>query len=246
MLLDNLTNGQHTLDIEWDLKSGGANAIDYLTHYQCLDPHTLFGHAPELVDPLLGLAVTNPTINTAPIPTPIASQIVLGVPQPQTSFNHESCPTMLTMFNGTSIDSVAYIPGDTGDLTVSNSTTGLRIIFTTTNATVVLAWGGHLASAGEWGSGQSLTSINGSSYHTRLLALDGKGGNQDRSLKATAIYPPPQCAGFSGPSIICPNSTATFTASISGGIGAITWQAQLVNNTSGASFATASSGAGSS
>src|ERR1043166_1475232 len=88
MVLENLTNGPHTLDIEWDVKSGGANAIDYLTHYQCLDPHTFFGHAPELVDPLLGLAVTNPTINTAPIPTPIASQIVLGVPQPQTSFNH--------------------------------------------------------------------------------------------------------------------------------------------------------------
>jgi hypothetical protein len=245
MVLENLTNGQHTLDIEWDLRSGGANAIDYITHYQCLDPHAFFGHAPELVDPMRDLGFTAATTNTAPIPIPIASAIVFGVPQPQTSFNNPACPRILTMFNGTSIDSVAYIAGDTGDLTAANSATGLRIIFSTTNSTVVFAWGGHLASAGEWGSGQSLSSINGSSYHTRLLALDGKGGNQDRSLKVTAIYPPPQCVGFSGPGIICPTTTATYTASVMGGSGTITWQAQLLNNKAGASFATASSGTGS-
>ena len=245
MVLENLTNGPHTLDIEWDLRSGGANAIDYITHYQCLDPHAFFGHAPELVDPMRDLGFTAATTNTAPIPIPIASAIVFGVPQPQTSFNNPACPKILTMFNGTSIDSVAYIAGDTGDLTAANSATGLRIIFSTTNSTVVFAWGGHLASAGEWGSGQSLSSINGSSYHTRLLALDGKGGNQDRSLKVTAIYPPPQCVGFSGPGIICPTTTATYTASVTGGSGTITWQAQLLNNTAGASFATASSGTGS-
>src|SRR5262245_2823984 len=52
---------------------------------------------------------------------------------------------------------------------------------------VVFAWGGHIGSALEWGQGNSATAISGSPYHMRLISLDGSGGNQDRSLKASAV-----------------------------------------------------------
>src|SRR6266404_2979561 len=211
MVLQNLTNGPHTLDIEWDIRVNGVNAIDYITDYPCLQPHTFFNHSAEIVDPLwnlVGTLVTNPypTVVMAGIPVPIPSRIVFGVPQPQTSFNNPGCTKVVTMFNGTTIDSVSYIAGGLGNVNAASSSTGLRIAFHTVNPTVVFAWGGHLASVGDWGSGQSVSSISGSSYHTRLLALDGSGGNQDSQLAVSAVYPPPQCAGFSGPGFMCRNS----------------------------------------
>src|SRR6185436_8118677 len=53
-----------------------------------------------------------------------------------------------------------------------------------------LAWGGHIATRVSWGAGSSAVAISGSPYHTRLLDLDGSGGNQDRSLSADAVIFP--------------------------------------------------------
>ena len=44
--------------------------------------------------------------------------------------------------------------------------------------------------SGDWGSGNSAGGISGSPYHTRLISLDGSGGNQDRSLSAAAVAAP--------------------------------------------------------
>src|SRR5262249_36643475 len=52
---------------------------------------------------------------------------------------------------------------------------------------VVLSWAGHIGSALDWGQGNSATAISGSPYHMRLISFDGSGGNQDRSLKASAV-----------------------------------------------------------
>jgi uncharacterized repeat protein (TIGR01451 family) len=54
----------------------------------------------------------------------------------------------------------------------------------------VLAWGGHIATRKDWGNGNSAVAISGSPYHTRLIDLDGSGGNQDRSLSAAAVIFP--------------------------------------------------------
>ena len=66
------------------------------------------------------------------------------------------------------------------------------VTFTAANSTVVLAWGGHIASQIDWGAGNSAGSISGSPYHMRLLDLDNDGlGNMDRSLAAAAVAPVP-------------------------------------------------------
>ena len=57
-------------------------------------------------------------------------------------------------------------------------------------ANPVLAWGGHIATRQDWGTGNSAVAISGSPYHTRLIDLDGSGGNQDRSLSADAVIFP--------------------------------------------------------
>ena len=60
------------------------------------------------------------------------------------------------------------------------------------------AWGGHIGSRLDWGFTNGVPNsaggISGSPYHTRLLELDGSGGNQDRSLSAAAVLPPAGCA----------------------------------------------------
>src|SRR5262249_47603876 len=63
----------------------------------------------------------------------------------------------------------------------------IAINFTATQSTVVLAWGGHIADHRYWMPGTSAANITGSPFHTRLVGLDGSGGNQDRALASDAV-----------------------------------------------------------
>src|SRR6185503_3117005 len=54
----------------------------------------------------------------------------------------------------------------------------------------VMAWGGHIATRLDWGLANSAIAITGSPYHMRLVDLNGSGGNQDRSLSASAVFFP--------------------------------------------------------
>jgi len=98
----------------------------------------------------------------------------------------------MTMFNGT-INTMVYT-NPQGDLSQAQASTRITINFTAANPTVVLAWGGHIARAVDWGAGNSASGISGSPYHTRLIAIDGSGGNQDQSLSAAAVQAPNPCA----------------------------------------------------
>ena len=63
----------------------------------------------------------------------------------------------------------------------------ITITFSASQPTVVLAWGGHIATRLDWGIGNSAVAISGSPFHTRLIGLDGSGGNQDRALSSDAV-----------------------------------------------------------
>lgn len=198
-----LSPGPHVLVIEWDIVNSSRNALDYVTSYRRIT---------EQVDPLSGVSGSFGGPVTFQIPPPIPSMMVDGTPQPQSSFNALSPgERLMTMYNGT-ITGVSYVnnsQGNLGDLTASQSSSDLQIQFTTTNSTVVLVWGGHIASRLDWGVGHSAGGISGSPYHTRLISLDGSGGNQDRSLKATAVCSPPTNS-LSGPSQVCQASSNTY------------------------------------
>src|SRR5439155_11517193 len=66
----------------------------------------------------------------------------------------------------------------------------ITITFTASVVNPVLAWGGHIATRANWGIGKAAVNIPGSPYHSRLVDLDGSGGNQDRSLSAEAVIFP--------------------------------------------------------
>jgi hypothetical protein len=221
--LTNIGVGGHIAVIEWDIKHSSVNAIDYITHYDRIAENVL---------PCLGVAGCNPgTFTTFPLPAPgSVGSPVAG--QPTSSFNAlPAGQRVITIYNGT-ITGLTYL--SEGNLNAAQASTRMQITFNATSPTVVIAWGGHIAAAGDWGAGHSAAGISGSPYHTRLISFDGSGGNQDRSLAAAAVRAPGGCQ-LSGPSTACESDTTKHYEVTNPETG-VTYTWQLVNNTSGASI----------
>jgi hypothetical protein len=214
----------HHLIIEWDTKHGNGHALDYITHYQNLNnpvgSHAAtFGHGPEVVDPTLGTAFAGaPTLFTIPAPSSAGSEVA---GQPTTSYNNLPTAAYTNNANinkmavwGGTIISLTYVFQDAPDGTTGQTETRLDIAFTSANgSTALFAWGGHIAAEYDWGVGRGATGVSGSPYHTRIIEIDGKPGNQDRSLKATAVIIPPPLCGISAAQLACPETASlTFTA----------------------------------
>ncbi len=193
VLTDMPVGSSVTIRIGFDIKNGGKHAIDYLTHYDRI---------PEAVNPTSGVSGIVGSPSTFAIPAPsTASSPVAG--QPATSFNAlPSGERVVTAWNAT-LSNVAYVTS--GNLnSTGNSEATMNITFTPSASTVVIAWGGHIASRLDWGANNSAGGITGSPYHMRLkdwYCNDGDDdskcdknlgniGNQDRSLSAGAILPP--------------------------------------------------------
>jgi hypothetical protein len=225
--------GSHTLVLEWDTTQKGKHAIDYIAHFDRLLPHSQFGShtQPETINPIVGFAGPFAAPQTFPIPAPSSSSSPVA-DQPTASFN--SLPAgerALTIWNGT-IANVAYVRQDSAGQ--DSGVTQLSIEFVADAPTVVIAFGGHIASKADWGIGNSASSIGGSPYHMRMVSFDGGGGNQDRSVQALAVLSPVSCS-LSGPVSVCAKTTNTYSAATDAGAGAdYAWS--LPNNNSGASI----------
>ena len=113
---------------------------------------------------------------------------------------------------GSTIDNVYYVTQNVAqssgcyttfavDFTVPQSVTG--------TATVVVAWGGHIASSTDWGANVGAADINGSPYHMlqagTFLTLSGPGGTENGSITVGAEDLPMAA------SAIVVDSTATST-----------------------------------
>ncbi|NLU92454.1 hypothetical protein [Chitinophaga sp. Ak27] len=251
VLTNLVANKTYTLVIGLDITASGKHALDYITQFQRLEPHGIFLHTAETVDPLLNITGFPKSYFTSTSTLPIPAPSSAGSPvtgQPTTSFNAlPASERVMTGYNAT-LNSVVY--ASEGSLTGSNSETVINITFTALKETAVLAWGGHIASVLDWGkdaSGQtnSASSINGSPYHMRLKnwIIDGNVvsiGNQDRSLKTNAVYIPPE-GSISGPSAGCIETTSlNYTSTVDDPtgltylwsiIGSNTANAKIVNNT---------------
>lgn len=197
--LTNLPTGTPiTIIFGYDTKHSDKHAIDYLTHYDRIDNpshNSVFGHTQETINPTNGVSGVSGSANdTFPIPAPSsAGSPVTG--QPTSSFNVlPDDERVMSIWNG-DITSMAYVFQE--DLTASQSETQISVTFTASSSTVVLAWGGHIATREDWGYNatgipMSAGGISGSPYHMRLInwSLNNL-GNQDRSLSAVAVYTPP-------------------------------------------------------
>ena len=256
--LTNISLDDHTIDIEWDIKHSGKNAIDYITNVVRTPPQNVAEVINPCIDftPCTNAPTVNPTglggFTTFQIPTPVPSQNVPPGPdaEPQTSFGAlPAADKLFRIYNGV-ITNMFYVnnaDGNLGDLTAAQSSTRLRIEFTAGHQNVVLAWGGHIASRNDWGfTGgvpNSAGGVSGSPYHTRLIAFDGSGGNQDRSLSAAAVSPPAECGiacndPLDNCTTVCAGSAHVYKSSATQDP-ANTYSWSLTNNTSGASFGSA-------
>ncbi len=201
LVLTSLTSGTHTVIVQYDTLQSDKHAYDYLTTYNL----TVAG-----ANPCDGVAGTCAAGGAFDIPLdPLFASSAFGTALPQGS-------RQLSIWNGTITGIVA---GGGSDAAGQQSYT---VTFTSSSPTVVLAWGGHVGSQVNWGPGNGAGAIPGSPYHMRLIGLDGKGGNQDRSMKASSILPPPPTfttdpssgAVSLGATV---TDTASLTASQSGG-----------------------------
>ncbi len=168
LVMDNLSIAAHTVTIEWDVTKSGKHAIDYLTTFD----------RSQAADPCAGVSACG-SPNTFAIP---ADAQVTGAGVTPVAGN-------FTIYGGTITSVSAYsYPNGTGF--AGDKSTRITITFTAAVVNPVLAWGGHIATRSDWGLTNAAISIPGSPYHTRLIELDGSGGNQDRSLSAEAVIFP--------------------------------------------------------
>ena len=168
-MTDLTTNTPHTIVLGYDIFENGKHAIDYLGTYNATetDSNPCSGVLPACAGPTTTGAIP---LDTVTIPATITQK-----------------PGVFTLFGGT-IDqaSIMYVTCPT-QVTIRRC---ISITFTPSVENPVLAWGGHIAWRGDWGAGNSAGGINGSSYHMRLISLDGQGGNQDLSLSASSVGAP--------------------------------------------------------
>ncbi|WP_300435587.1 hypothetical protein, partial [Christiangramia sp.] len=230
--MSNLTPGMTvTIVLEYDVKHTEKHALDFLTNYDFMEPHeAAFGHVNlEALNPTLGTVFEEPYPATPDdefeIPNyPDDSYSIAvkdGVLQPKTIQNtiRLAGGANMSIWNGDIID-ISYGPAP--DLNDDKTAQQIKVRFIVGNEfapdakqPVLLAWGGHIASRADWDFDDGLIAsaggISGSPYHMRLISwgtnVDGTTGinnlgNQDRSLKASAVVPPPSCTP-DGPQRLC-------------------------------------------
>ena len=214
VVMDGLALGTHTVQFGWDVTDSGKHAIDYLTSFN----RTLA--YPSQADPCLGVTGCSgpPTLFPIPLDPSLAANGINTSVQPV-------APGSFAMFGGAITSASAY--GLTGAYAGSSATQNITLTFTATSSTVVLAWGDHLATRLNWGNLNTLLSVNGSSYHTHFVALDGGGGSQDKQIAADAVV-------FPGSITIVkhanPQSSEQFSFSASPAAGPVTSPFSLVDD----------------
>jgi len=241
-------DGKVHMILEYDIRNSNKHAVDYLTGYQRLEPHTQFTnidptHLAEevnpLYDPSTGFLIfngTTPTPSMFPIPEPpTPGSDPTAMPRP--SFNHLPPSERMLVLWGGQITNISY--GPAGDLTAKNAPQLIYISFIPTGGTALLSFGGHIASRLDWGPNESASGISGSPYHMHLVDWNLNNlGNQDRSLSTAAVIVFPPCE-ISGPKWICTNDSGPFiyTADVSTMPGArLSYLWSLFDNTAGASI----------
>ncbi len=222
--LDEVPQQDIDLFLSYDTKHSDHVAIDFLTHYQCLEPHAGFAHGvTENIRPSDGTAFNGNFTpdDTEPFPNPDFSTAPAGT-TPANALDDCVNGRVMSIWGGTLVDGqIGYdnpnqcpgVPtsGFQGSFAdgVNQATTFIRVRIHPTNASVVLGWGGHIASRTEWGfdaqgDPRSAGGISGSPYHMRLESWCFAGtnddvtnlGNQDRSLSAVAVLAPATKSGI--------------------------------------------------
>lgn len=195
LVLSDITKGQHTVTLRYENVANGVHAYDYLGSFDTTEttgPATA-AHA-NLNDPcstfVPGCLPGTPT-DTLAITTPVLS----GVNSACGSSGHTPAAPATGYFKlwgpaNSTLDSMSYtlINQPTGN---SDCSSYIAVNFTSPadGSTMVLAWGGHIASSLDWGPNNGAGSISGAPFHMWVDNLDGSPGSQERSIQVSASQP---------------------------------------------------------
>jgi hypothetical protein len=222
--------------LSYALVNSGKIAFDFLTTYDCLDPHNYINHTtPELVVPAPGTRTAFKQVN-APIylsypffsgaNNKFNNVIPLGKRQISiwgAAFTAD--PIEYVYFDSKNLNSpidVANLPAAIADALANNGSIYCKWIirFVPSSANVTMAWGGHISDKQDYGYPPAIYTacgISGSSYHMSAdfwdLNNDGEFdpgfGSRDLSLQAAAVVPTPICPEEIGLSLCYNQNTQT-------------------------------------
>lgn len=191
-VIDGLSVGAtYAVTISWKSSSDGHKTLDYITS---------FDRTETTANPCAGSACSG-----SPVTLSIPSNGSLGIPQ--AAGNISLWGGAFTVAGATVANSGDLCVGATcviasnptaysmtGTLATS-STISMRVLFTASATSAVLAWGGHIASQVDWGVGQAAGAVNGASYHMYFTELECSNlncnvGQEDRSMLTSAVTVP--------------------------------------------------------
>ena len=179
----------YTLRIGYDAVDKGLHAYDYLGSVDGSES------APgQLVIPCYGVAGTGGPHACGNGPDKLAVPKDVDTTFPSGS----QVPGAFSAW-GANLTHAAYVnPSPIGAGTTGQVARQIDVTFAADGDTVVLAWGGHIASVLDWGPGETfISAASGASFHMRLVQVGEVGGtpggtgNRERSLHATALAPVP-------------------------------------------------------
>jgi hypothetical protein len=252
-VVNSVEAGTHVLQLSYDTVRSSRHAIDYLGSYDATETTSTTAtpiHANNnnpCVD-VLGSGANSGCTAAGTPPTPASTVAVpaAALSSQRTCDAASGLPTVPTQAAGhfslfaptaagAALTSAAYVSQNV-EQGNGTCTTTIDVTFTVANATpeLVIAWGGRIASALDWGQGNSAGDINGSPYHMTIVSLDGNpSATGTLQLMAAAVAAAPTIVTRVSASTVTAGNTLTDTATLTGSHGTVTGtvQFQLCSNT---------------
>lgn len=202
----------YSVRIGYDAVESGLHAYDYLGSY---DASAAPGQQLAPCDGFAGTAGPHACGNN---PSTLAVPIDTNTTFPSGAFQ---LPGNFSAWGGT-LQGAAYVnPTPIGVNTSGTVERAIDVTFTAAGGSVVLAWGGHIASALDWGPDRVYTSVHsGAPFHVRLKQVQESGqppetiGNQELSMHAAALTPAPGLTTQVAPTSITTEQTMVDTATL--------------------------------
>ena len=209
----------YRLTIAWDATKNGLRAIDYLTSYNRTEASAVPCDAATCgavgpvqtgipADASLGSVVQVAGSFTAWGAQFTSPGTVIGDPSAGNLCSGSPC----SVGANPSAYGLSGSYADTAERRIS-------IVFTAKNATVVIAWGGHVASQADWGAGNAASSINGSPYHMRIVGFECSNstncgsGQRDVAMNTKALGSPGTTTTSTSSSSSSSSTSSTSTTS---------------------------------
>lgn len=206
LAIKDLTNGEHTVTIQYDSLKGGKHAYDFLTddNFSELTPNVLTDS--DLCDPSLSNFDSCATTD----PGGVISGVIPAAPNANGFDVASGNNRHFKIRNGSWSNTGTIVPGIVSNPTVlagADAPTNIQLKFYVDTNTcadkyqvqgndvceVLITWGAHISTQADWGEGNSAVDISGSPYHVRVVELDGNAvGNRDNQMQASAIVIPQQ------------------------------------------------------